>query len=46
MIMNAKMAMPTFSGVIKPGPGVGVGVAEGGGGAFFACSIPCTYCKR
>src|SRR4029453_18740451 len=46
MIMRTAMVIPTFSGVIKLGLGVGVGVAEGGGGAFFAASIPCTYCKR
>src|SRR5690349_18980785 len=38
MAMSTAMAIPTFNGVIKPGPGVGVGVAEGGGGAFFAAN--------
>jgi hypothetical protein len=36
MIMNARIAIPTFKGVINLTPGVGVGVGEGGGGAFFA----------
>src|SRR6266704_5380123 len=46
IIRSNAIAIPMFSGVIKPGfSGVGEGVAVGGG-AFFAVSIPCTYCKR
>ena len=44
--IRTAMPIPTLSGVIKLGAGVGVGDAEGGGGAFFAASIACTYCKR
>src|SRR5204862_8345912 len=44
--IRTAIPIPTLTGVIKLGVGVGVGVAEGGGGAFFAASIACTYCKR